>query len=125
MKSDFLKCSVCGNIVEKINGINDVICCNNLMQPITANSVDAAFEKHIPVIEEKDNHVTITVGSTLHPMEEKHYIQWIYLKTTKGNYRFSLNPGDIPQVEITLSKSEKILLTYAYCNIHGLWVSNE
>ena len=88
------------------------------MVPKTA---DSATEKHVPVIEQDGSLVTVTVGSTLHPMEEKHSIQWIALHTEQGNQRKALKPGDAPRAVFALAPGDKVVAAYEYCNLHGLW----
>ena len=97
MKRKFLLCRRCGNLIEMINdsGVTP-ICCGIDMEVLTANSIEAATEKHIPVVEVEGNKVKVTVGEVLHPMEEAHYIEWIYLETTKGMKRVNLKPGESP-----------------------------
>ncbi len=123
MKSEkkFFVCKHCGNIVEMIEnkGVK-VVCCGEPMQEVTANTVDAATEKHIPVAEVSGDKVTVKVGSVEHPMLEAHFIEWIYLDTQKGSQMKHLNPGETPEVVFTL-ENDKPLAVYAYCNLHGLW----
>lgn len=122
MKVKFLKCMECGKIVEVLEDSSvDTICCKTPMLEIIANTVDAAIEKHIPVFEQNGNNVKVSVGSILHPMEENHYIKWIYVVTNKNNYCFSLKPGDIPVINFILNDNENIIDIYAYCNLHSLW----
>lgn len=85
---------------------------------IIANTVDAAKEKHVPVVSYGDEQMTVTVGDVEHPMEEAHYIMWIAV--VKGNdvQIKKLNPGDKPSA--IFNKVEKADI-YAYCNLHGLW----
>ena len=90
------------------------------LEPITANSKEVAVEKHIPVVEEGEEGVTIQVGSVLHPMTEEHYIEWIFVGLKNGALKINLNPGDEPKVTIPYHK-EEILSVYSYCNLHGLW----
>ena len=81
----FYRCPICGNIVMKILDSNvPVVCCGQPMQPMVANTVDASAEKHVPVVAQIDNSVTVSVGLVPHPMVEEHYIQWIFLESTKG-----------------------------------------
>ena len=98
MDMKFFKCSHCGNIVAYVqsNGPK-VSCCGEEMKELVANTTDAATEKHVPVVEIDGNLVTVSVGSVTHPMEEKHYIQWISLQTEQGNQRKALKPGQEPQ----------------------------
>ena len=124
MKRKFLLCRRCGNLIEMINdsGVTP-ICCNEPMQELIANSKEAATEKHIPIIEREENVIKVTVGEVLHPMEESHYIEWIYLETNKGIKRTKLYPNEEPIAFYALLEGEEILNAYAYCNLHGLWVN--
>ena len=123
MKRKFLLCRRCGNLIEMINdsGVTP-ICCGTDMDVLTANTTEAATEKHIPVVEINGNIAKVTVGEVLHPMEEEHYIEWIYLETNKGIKRVNLKPGDEPVVSFTLAEDETVSSAYAYCNLHGLWL---
>ena len=123
MKRKFLLCRRCGNLIEMINdsGVTP-ICCGIDMEVLTANSIEAATEKHIPVVEVEGNKVKVTVGEVLHPMEEAHYIEWIYLETNKGIKRVNLKPGESPIASFALLEEEEVLNAYAYCNLHGLWI---
>lgn len=123
MKRKFLLCRRCGNLIEMINdsGVTP-ICCGTDMNELTPNSVEAATEKHIPVVEIDGNIAKVTVGSTLHPMEEAHYIEWIYLETSIGIKRVKLNPKEEPIASFALLEGETVVSAYAYCNLHGLWI---
>ena len=117
----FFKCLKCGKIIEIVNkGCPVVVCCGDEMKELKANTTDGAMEKHVPVIEQNGNAVTVTVGSVAHPMEADHWIQWIEIETDKGVQRKNLNPGEAPQATFILS-GEKLLAVYEYCNKHGLW----
>lgn len=119
-----LYCKHCQKIIEVLNSSAcDTFCCNEAMAELIPNTVDAAVEKHIPVVEQNVDEVMIIVGSVEHPMDENHYIMWIYVVTNKGRYRFDLNPGDKPVANMKLQANENIIETYAYCNLHGLWVN--
>lgn len=100
-------------ILEGING-------EASLDEVKVRSVDASVEKHVPQIEINGNKVTITVGSVIHPMEEKHYIEFIEIETKKGIQRKNLAPGDEPKAEFILVNDE-LLCAYAYCNLHGMW----
>ena len=100
----------------------NIVCCNEKMVELVPGSVDAAHEKHIPVVDINENKVTVCIGSVEHPMQVEHYIEWIILETTKGVYRKNLNPGEKPEATFVLEEGEKIVSTYEYCNLHGLWV---
>lgn len=117
------KCNVCGNIVEVTHeGSGQLTCCGQPMSHQTENTVDAAREKHIPVIEKSENEIIIKVGSVEHPMLEKHYIEWIELQTTNNLYKKYLKAGEKP--EAVFKTNEDIVSVRAYCNIHGLWKTN-
>lgn len=123
MKRKFLLCRRCGNLIEMINdsGVTP-ICCGTDMDVLTANTTEAATEKHIPVIEINSNIAKVTIGEILHPMEETHYIEWIHLETNKGIKRVNLKPGDEPIASFALAEDETVTSAYAYCNLHGLWL---
>lgn len=117
----FFRCKHCGNIVEKLydSGVS-LVCCGEEMEELVANTVDAAKEKHVPSVSIVGNKVQVAVGEVIHPMEEKHYIMWIYLHTNKGIQRKDLAPGEEPKAEFTLDGDE-VIAVYEYCNLHGLW----
>ena len=123
MKRKFLLCRRCGNLIEMINdsGVTP-ICCGTDMNELTPNSVEAATEKHIPVVEIDGNIAKVSGGSTLHPLEEAHYIEWIYLETSIGIKRVKLNPKEEPIASFALLEEETVVSAYAYCNLHGLWI---
>ena len=114
------KCAVCGNIVEVVHGgIGELVCCGKPMELLDEKEADAATEKHVPVIEKIEGGYKVTVGSTLHPMEEKHYIEWIELLADSKAYRQFLNPGDAPQAEFGVEAD--LVTAREHCNVHGLW----
>jgi len=92
-------------------------------QELIPNTVDAAREKHVPVISREGQTVTVEVGSTPHPMTEKHYITWILLETNDGIERIELTPDDEPAAQFFASEDSELIAAYAYCNIHGLWMT--
>lgn len=120
-KTEIYKCDKCGNIVEVLhNGPGELVCCGEPMRLLKENTTDAALEKHVPVIEIGLNGtVTVKVGSVAHPMEEKHYIEWIELIADGKSYRKFLKPGEKPEATF-MCKAEK-LSAREYCNLHGLW----
>ena len=122
MLLEIYKCEHCGNIVEIVHGGGaPLVCCGEEMKLLTENTVDAAKEKHVPVIEISDGVVKVTVGSVLHPMEEKHYIEWIELVADSKVYRQALKPGDVPTATFNITASS--LTARELCNIHGLWAA--
>jgi superoxide reductase len=120
--NEVYKCELCGNIVELVHsGAGQLVCCGAPMNLMTENTVDAATEKHVPIIEKKDEGIEVTVGSVLHPMEESHYIEWIELIVDGAVYRQRLNPGDAPRA--IFKADGKMISAREYCNLHGLWKS--
>lgn len=114
------KCQHCGNIIEvMVGGGANIVCCGEEMQLQAENTVDAAKEKHVPVIEKGNGTITVKVGSVAHPMEEKHYIQWIELIADGTVYRQFLQPGQAP--EATFCVTAENVTAREYCNLHGHW----
>jgi superoxide reductase len=119
-KSGIYKCELCGNIVEVlIAGDGELVCCEQPMKLMVENTVDAAKEKHVPVIEKIPGGVKVKVGSVAHPMEEKHYIQWIEINADGRTCRKFLKPGDAPEAEFQVEAAN--ITAREYCNLHGLW----
>ena len=117
---DIYKCEACGNIVEVLHGGGgEMVCCGAPMKLFVENTVDAAKEKHVPVIEKTATGYKVKVGSVAHPMEAKHWIEWIELIADSKVYRADLKPGDAPEAEFCI-KADKVTAR-EYCNIHGLW----
>lgn len=118
------KCEICGNIVEVLHGgKGELVCCGQPMKLLKENTVDAAPEKHVPVVEKTVDGIKVEVGSVAHPMEEKHYIEWIEIIADGAAYRKFLTPGDKPEALFKI-KAEKIEAR-EYCNLHGLWKSTD
>lgn len=91
------------------------------LKELKANTTDGAKEKHVPVVEVKDNVCNVVVGSVLHPQTPEHLIEFILVVTTNGVYRKDLTPNDEPKASFALLPNEKVLEVYEYCNLHGLW----
>ena len=118
----FFKCDTCGKVVMAVvETAVPTMCCGKPMEEIVPGTVDASLEKHVPVFEVKDNVVYVTVGAVIHPMEEKHFIEWISLQTNAGNQRKVLKPGTEPKAAFAICEGETVEAVYAYCNLHGLW----
>jgi superoxide reductase len=114
------KCGICGNIVEVLHvGGGELVCCGQPMTLLTENTMDASKEKHIPVIEKTADGYKIKIGSVPHPMEDKHYIQWIELIADGKAYREFLKPGLAPEASFCVKA--RSVTAREYCNIHGLW----
>ena len=122
MEQKFYRCEICGNIISHLedSGIR-VVCCGQEMDELVAGSVDAATEKHVPVVAHDGKKVSVKVGSVDHPMAEEHYIQWICLVSKEGCQVKYLKPGDEPKADFMLSDKDEFVAVYEYCNLHGLW----
>ncbi len=119
-QKEIYKCMICGNIVEVLHdGVGELVCCGEPMKLFKENTVDAAKEKHVPVVEKTKNGVKVSVGSVAHPMEEKHYIEWIQIIADNISYRKFLKPGDKPEAEFPVHATK--ISAREYCNLHGLW----
>ena len=117
---EIYRCEVCGNIVEVVHPSGGtLVCCGQPMKLVTENSVDAAKEKHVPVIEAIDGGYKVKIGSVPHPMEEKHHIEWIELVADGKAYRQFLNPGEVAEAVFMVEAKE--VSAREYCNLHGLW----
>lgn len=114
------KCEICGNMAEVLHtGRGTLVCCGQPMQLLTPKMEDQGREKHVPIIERDGENVTVKVGSVSHPMEEKHWIEWIELIADGRVYRKHLNAGETP--EATFCVDAKSVEARSYCNLHGLW----
>jgi superoxide reductase len=119
---EIYKCEICGNIVEVLHGGGgELVCCGEAMKLFVENTVDASKEKHVPVIERNGDTITVKVGSVPHPMEEKHYIEWIEIIAGGKSCRQFLKPGEVP--EAVFKTSETHVTAREYCNMHGLWTA--
>ena len=114
------KCDLCGNIVEVVHGgAGELVCCGQPMELFAENTVDAAKEKHVPVVEKIDGGYKVKVCSVAHPMEEKHYIEFVEIIADGKVYRQYLNPGDTPEAFFAIDADR--VTAREYCNLHGLW----
>lgn len=119
-KLEIYKCNLCGNIIEVLHGgAGELVCCGQPMVNMKENTVDAAKEKHVPVVTKIDGGVKVTVGSVAHPMEEKHYIEWIEIIADGKAYRQFLAPGQAPEASFKVQAAS--ITAREYCNLHGLW----
>ena len=118
----FYRCKHCGKIVALVKEVKvPTICCGEPMQELIPNTEDGAYEKHIPVVEQNGNVVTVKVGEVTHPMLDAHYIEWIMLQTNLGNQRKILKPGEEPVARFALLEGEEVIRALEYCNLHGLY----
>ncbi len=119
---EMYKCELCGNIVGVMHaGPGELVCCGQPMVCLKENSVDAAVEKHVPVIEKIEGGVKVKVGSVAHPMQEDHYIEWIEIVADGKSYRQFLKPGDAPEAVFMVDAAN--ITAKEYCNLHGYWKS--
>jgi len=122
-KLQIYKCEKCGNIVEVVHGGPGALeCCGAPMKFMEEQTADWKNEKHVPVIKEKeDGFIKVVVGSTHHPMEEDHYIEWIEVIKDGKAYRKFLKPGDDPKAKFKIEAEG--VIAREYCNKHGLWTT--
>ncbi len=123
MKAKFFICEHCGNMVGMIHDSGvPMMCCGQKMTALEPNTVEASGEKHLPVVKAEGSTLQVNVGSVDHPMIPEHFIQWVYVQTDKGGQRKNLQPGEAPHTAFCLG-DEKAVAVYAYCNLHGLWMT--
>ena len=116
------KCKKCGKVIQVLNDIKtETICCNEEMEELIPNTVDASAEKHVPYINVEDDMLYVSIGSVEHPMLENHYIEWIMCEYKDAYVVKKLNPNEKPVAYFNYKEDVKI---YAYCNLHGLWVKD-
>ena len=115
------KCEACGNIIEVLHeGAGELVCCGQPMVHLVENTVDAAREKHVPVVEKVADGFSVKVGEVPHPMEEKHYIEWVEIITSDGRlYRQWLCPAEAPEATFNVKADQ--VTAREFCNLHGHW----
>lgn len=118
-RNEIYKCEICGQIIEVKDGGAHPVCCGQKMTLMEEQSAEMANEKHVPVVEKTNDGYRVYVGTTEHPMEEKHYIEWIQLITENSVLTKFLKPGEKP--EAFFKTDEKVIMAREYCNIHGNW----
>ncbi len=117
----FYLCKHCKNLIGMLDNMGvPVICCGEPMSELIPNTVDAAGEKHLPVVKVEGDCVNVDVGSICHPAEENHYIDFIYIETANGGQRKKIGPGKAPTATFKLV-DDTLKSVYSYCNLHGLW----
>ncbi len=123
MKAKFYICRHCGNLICMIRNTGvPVMCCGQKMEALIPNTTEAAGEKHLPVVTVENGKVRVNVGEVNHPMVDEHFIEWVYVETENGGQRKALHPGDAPEVTFCVGE-DKPVAVYAYCNLHGLWMT--
>jgi len=119
-KLQVYKCEICGNIVEVLHvGGGELVCCGQPMNLEAEKTSDQGSEKHVPIIEKTDQGILVKVGSIAHPMEEKHYIEWIEAVIDGNPCVKFLKPGDKPEALFSV-KADKVSAR-EFCTVHGLW----
>ncbi len=118
----FFICKHCGNLIGMVQNAGvPVVCCGEKMVELVPNTVDAAKEKHVPVVAVSGATVAVEVGSVPHPMQPEHFIDWIYLQTVQGGQRKALSVPGEAKATFALTDGDKPIAVFAYCNLHGLW----
>ncbi len=122
-KTKFYICKHCGNLVGLIKdkGV-PLVCCGEPMTHLKPNTVEAAIEKHLPYVEKTEKGIKVSIGSVLHPMVEEHYITFVYVETKSGGQRKAVAVGEEPIFYFDFVDDEPTAV-YAYCNLHGLWMT--
>ncbi len=121
----FYVCRHCRNLIGMLENAGvPILCCGEAMAELVPNTVDAAKEKHVPVVRVSGNEVTVEVGSVAHPMLAEHHIAWIYLQTSQGGQRKKLTVPGEAGATFLLAGEDRPIAVYAYCNLHGLWMAD-
>lgn len=121
-KLEIYKCSVCGNITMVVHASGGtLVCCGKPMELQIEKTNDTGKEKHVPILEKSAKGVLVNVGSVPHPMEEKHYIEWIEVRSGQNLSVVGLKPGEKPEAEFCSADTNAKVR--AYCNLHGLWTN--
>ena len=124
MTVKFYRCAICGKIIAMVKETSvPTICCGQEMAQLIPGTTDGAAEKHVPVVSQEGNVVTVKVGRVTHPMLDVHYIEWIVLETTNGYQVKNLKPGQEPEATFVLAEGEEVVNAYEYCNLHSLWAT--
>ena len=119
----FYRCSHCGNLIGMVHDAGvPMMCCGQKMDALVPNTVEASAEKHLPVVTVDGDTIKVAIGSVAHPMVEEHFIDGVYVQTERGGARKALKPGEAPEVSFAMG-GEKAIAVYAYCNLHGLWMT--
>jgi superoxide reductase len=115
-------CEVCGNITKVVHAsTGSLVCCGKPMVLQAEKTVDTGSEKHVPVVEKSQKGILVKVGAVPHPMDEKHYIEWVEVRSGDNVYIHGFKPGDKPEAEFCcLDTNVKVR---EYCSVHGLWTN--
>lgn len=96
-------------------------CLDTSLTPLTANTVDAAQEKHVPALDYQADGLHVQIGSVEHPMLPEHHIEWILVQTKDGGVFKRLPVDGAPRAFFPDLKEADVVAVYEYCNLHGLW----
>lgn len=119
-KLQIYKCEICGNIVQIFHaGVGTLVCCKKSMRLQIAHTDGKGDKKHVPVVEDTKHGIIVKIGEIQHPMEEEHYIEWIEVIAGKKIHHKFFEPGDVPELELSINYSE--IQASTYCNLHSLW----
>ena len=122
-RSQIYKCDDCSAMIEVLNDndcAGELTCGGKPFRLLSANTQDAAEEKHVPVVEKTGEGFKVKVGSTEHPMTPEHWIEWIEVSTPDGkSYKKFLTPDDKPEAVFKIDADK--VTAREHCNIHGLW----
>ncbi len=117
---ELYRCELCGNIVQVAHvGGGTLVCCGQAMTAQEDKTADWTTEKHVPVVEKVEGGFKVSVGSTVHPMVDDHWIQWIEVRAGDRVIRQFLNPGDAPEAFFPIDAES--VEAREYCNLHGQW----
>ena len=118
------ECEICGNVVEMLHeGAGELVCCGQPMELLDVKTADTSTEKHVPFVKREENKYVVRIGeNALHPMEEKHYIEWIELTVDGIIYRKFLKPDEKPEAVFEVPEGKEVSAR-EFCNIHGLWIN--
>ncbi len=119
-QGEIYSCLICGNRVEIVgSGAGQLVCCGQPMEKLLEKNQDEGQEKHLPQVEKMESDIKVKIGSVPHPMEQKHFIEWIEVEAENLCLRKFLKPGEKPEVEFKNIPNKSQVR--AYCNVHGLW----
>lgn len=118
--NEIYKCNVCGNIVEvRHASIGELVCCGQPMEHLYEKNHDQGLEKHVPIVTQTNNGLLVKIGSVAHPMEEKHYIEFVEVIVEGEIHIKYFKPGDKPEHEFRVRGNKYNVREY--CNVHGMW----
>ena len=116
------KCETCGNMIKVIHASGGtMVCCGQPMTLLAEKTDDQGKEKHVPVVEKSAKGILVKIGSVPHPMEEKHFIKWVEVRSGENVFVKGFKPGEKAEAEFCIADMN--VKVRAYCNVHGLWTN--